>query len=419
MKTDSVLNDKIKKGFNLGGVPALGYDSDLGFQYGIVANLYHYGDGSNYPRYDHSLFFNWVQSTGGNTEYQLTYDSEHLIPKTRVNIDAMLMKDELQEFYGFNGYQASYNRAFEEKGNPAFISQVYYRCKREYTRFRFNLQGNITDRKWRWSGSCTWFDVCQGSVDINHLNKKRKGDNLLPDTTLLIDNLISWGIIKPNEKSGGKATLFEAGVIFDTRDNEPNPMKGLWSEAMIVASPAFLGSSSGFSKLILTHRQYFTLAPRVLNLAYRISYQTKLSGNIPYYLLPFMYSSMVVREGLGGAKSLRGISRNRVIGNGVLMGNFEVRWKFLQQYRFRQNFYCAVAGFTDVGKVTDKYKIMPTTSKGENYLTQGTSETWHQSVGLGFYVAMNQNFVVAFNYGKPLNKKDGDNGFYINLDFMF
>ncbi|MDD4190099.1 MAG: hypothetical protein PHI28_02120 [Mangrovibacterium sp.] len=35
----------IKNGWNFGALPAVTYDTDLGFQYGALANLYHYGAG--------------------------------------------------------------------------------------------------------------------------------------------------------------------------------------------------------------------------------------------------------------------------------------------------------------------------------------------------------------------------------------
>ncbi len=48
--------DEIKKGWNFAGFPFATYDSDLGFQFGALANIYHYGDGSRYPLYDHSFY---------------------------------------------------------------------------------------------------------------------------------------------------------------------------------------------------------------------------------------------------------------------------------------------------------------------------------------------------------------------------
>ena len=59
MVADSVKSnskkDKIKKGWNFGGLPILAYDSDMGLQYGALANIYYYGDGSTYPQYFHSF----------------------------------------------------------------------------------------------------------------------------------------------------------------------------------------------------------------------------------------------------------------------------------------------------------------------------------------------------------------------------
>jgi len=47
---------KIKKGWNFGVLPCIGYDIDKGFQYGVLTNVYDYGDGSLYPGYRHSIY---------------------------------------------------------------------------------------------------------------------------------------------------------------------------------------------------------------------------------------------------------------------------------------------------------------------------------------------------------------------------
>ena len=53
-KTDSV---KIKTGWNFGAIPTITFDTDQGFQYGAAVNFYNFGDGSAFPRYNHSLYF--------------------------------------------------------------------------------------------------------------------------------------------------------------------------------------------------------------------------------------------------------------------------------------------------------------------------------------------------------------------------
>ena len=53
--TDS-LGRKIKRGWNFGALPSVAFDADLGFQGGALANIYYYGDGSQYPEYIHSIY---------------------------------------------------------------------------------------------------------------------------------------------------------------------------------------------------------------------------------------------------------------------------------------------------------------------------------------------------------------------------
>ncbi|HRR94243.1 MAG TPA: hypothetical protein P5348_09655, partial [Bacteroidales bacterium] len=45
-----------KKGWNIGFLPAVAYDSDLGVYYGIIINPFDYGDGSVYPNYRQSVY---------------------------------------------------------------------------------------------------------------------------------------------------------------------------------------------------------------------------------------------------------------------------------------------------------------------------------------------------------------------------
>ena len=46
-------------------------------------------------------------------------------------------------------------------------------------------------------------------------------------------------------------------------------------------------------------------------------------------------------------------------------------------------------------------------------------EVPHLALGGGLHIALNQNFIVAVDYGMALKKEDGDSGLYIGLDFLF
>ena len=45
----------IKKGWHFGPLHVVGWDSDLGFQYGACVDIFNYGDGTNYPSYNYKV----------------------------------------------------------------------------------------------------------------------------------------------------------------------------------------------------------------------------------------------------------------------------------------------------------------------------------------------------------------------------
>ncbi len=422
--------EKAKKGFSMGGVPVVAYDADVGFKYGALVNLYHYGDGSNYPNYNHSLYLEWSRTTKGSGINQLIYDALTLIPKTRLTFDLSYLTEQALNFYGFNGYQVDYNPGFEITGGSEYISRMYYRHSRKLFRIKADFQGVFykkSDKKLRWLAGVAHYRNQIASVDINRLNKGKK-DDFLPDTALLYDKYVDWGIIPAEQAEGGNVTTFKIGAVFDSRDNEANPNKGLWSEALLIAAPGFLGNDYAYMKLLLSHRQYFTLVPDYLTFAYRLSYQTKLAGEIPFYMLPYMIDSKSTQNGLGGAKNLRGILRNRVVGDGVAFGNFEFRSKFFKTVIFNQNFYLGVNLFADLGVVTMPYKfssifdnmtnLTPEQQKYRASFNAG-DESLHVGYGGGIRFVINNNFIVAVDYGLAANKQDGTSGLYIGLDYLF
>jgi len=78
-KTKEIKKEKIKKGWNLGALPVISFDSDLGFQYGALMNLYDYGNGSLYPNYERSLYMEASYFTRGSGIFRINYDTKKLI----------------------------------------------------------------------------------------------------------------------------------------------------------------------------------------------------------------------------------------------------------------------------------------------------------------------------------------------------
>src|SRR5664280_3275919 len=81
----------------------------------------------------------------------------------------------------------------------------------------------------------------------------------------LFERYQTLGLIPSDEANGGWINTVKAGLMWDSRDNRPNPMKGIWTEIGIEAAPKFMGNNWGFSKFYIIHRQYFTLIEKNLS----------------------------------------------------------------------------------------------------------------------------------------------------------
>ena len=409
-----------KTGFSFGALPAIAFDQDLGFQYGVLTNMYWYGDGSKYPLYNHSLYLEASRNIGGTTLLRAYYDTRTLINNIRLTADITWYDDLTTDFFGFNGYQAKYNSKWTDDGSDQYVSRVFYQYERAMFRLMFNLRGNLSKQShFYWQGGAVAFNMKQSSVDLSKLRRS------VPDVPGLYDKYIDWGIIKPKEADGGFNTYIRAGIGYDSRDNESFPIKGIWTEVLLAYSPSLFSSDNhDYGKLTVYHRQYFKLNSKNLVLAYRLGWQHKLWGDTPFYLLPHWNTSVLTAatsQGLGGSKTLRGIKRNRIIGDGSVMANIELRYVFYRFNVLKQEISLGTNLFADMGMVTQDYKIDKSKVPDEEYYNYfGTEQdALHSSAGIGLKVAMNSNFVVSVDYGKAMDKRDGTSGFYVLMNYLF
>ncbi|WP_162148823.1 Omp85 family outer membrane protein [Alkaliflexus imshenetskii] len=420
--------ENAKTGWNFGVLPAISFDSDLGFQYGGLVNFFDYGDGARYPVYNHSLYFELSRFTKGSGIYRFYYDSDRLLKGLNVTTDLSYIPEQAYDFYGFNGFESVYNKVWENDAHEDYRTRMFYKMQQNLFRFKTDIQGAIAQGNFRWIAGFNLLNFRIGSVDVDKLNRGKKDADKLPPVSEqpgLYEKYINWGLISQNEANGGFIPEIKAGLVYDTRDNRPNPMRGIWTEAVLVGVPEFLGAESGFTKISITHRQYFTLIPDDLSFAYRLGWQQTLSGHVPFY-----YQSQIVTSvmsgasstGLGGARSLRGVKRNRIVGDGMVFGNFEMRWKPVYFHLFDQAFYLGVNSFLDVGQITSLIEVesrLPQIAEDVTDYFRFGAEDWHMSYGLGIRVAMNRNFILAVDYGRAVDSQDGNSGVYVGLNYLF
>jgi hypothetical protein len=421
----------VKTGWNVGGLPTITYNTDLGFQYGVLLNFFNYGDGTQYPSYLQNIYMEASQFTKGSAIYRLAFDSEYLIPGIRITSDLAYLPDQAFDFYGFNGFESKYNANWTDDTNiDDYKSRMFYKYQNKTFRFKTDFQFPLGDDRFRALAGFNMQSFNVASVDIDRLNKGQDEEKKLKDVPTLYDEYVDWGIISEEEKDGGFIPLLKAGLVFDTRDNEPNPMKGMWTEAFVFGAPSFLGSESSFVKFNFTHRQYFTLIERDLSLAYRVGYQGTIAGETPFYYQTQIETSLMKDQlGLGGSKTIRGINRNRVVGDGFVYGNLELRWKAVHFNWINQNFYIGLNAYTDFGqtlqlidvenKIINEGKANSTDILNNTDYFSMDGEGLHMSYGAGLRIVMNENFIIAVDYGMAANEQDGTSGLYIGLNYMF
>ena len=426
---------KAKTGWKFGGaLPAISYDSNLGFQYGALADFYNYGNPSIYPEYYDHFYIEVSRFTKGSGIYRLMYESNHIIPGIEWVSDLTYLPDLANHFYGFNGYESVFNADWMDDEADDYRTAMFYRFERNQIRFKNDFQGRLAGEHIKWNAGFTIQNFKISSVDIDRLNKG-KDEDLLPSVSeepglfeLYRDSL---GLIDPNEADGGWVNTLKAGLTWDSRDNRPNPMKGIWTELGVEISPKFLGNDWGFSKLYITHRQYFTLVERDLSLVYRLGYQMTLSGEVPFFYQSQVLTSRLTgytSEGLGGSGTLRGVLKNRVVGDDFFLGNVELRWKPVYFKLFSQDWYLGLSLFYDLGVVTKNIELPGNLqSTFGNNMTQYNfsdffkpgEEKIHQCAGISIMPVMNENFVIAVDIGKSFNSQDGNIGFSMGLNYLF
>jgi hypothetical protein len=412
-----------KTGWNFGGLPTITFDTDLGFQYGALVNLYNYGDGTRFPKYNHSLYFEISRFTKGSGINRFYYDSDRLIKGLQTSFDLSFLSDQAYDFFGFNGYNSVYQANWiDDQATTGYKTRMFYKYDRKLFRVKVDLQGKLSGDHWRWTAGMNLQNFKISEVNLEKLNKGKEGSDVLPNIPGLYRKYQDWGIISGDEVDGGFVPTFKGGLVFDTRDTRSNPMKGVWAEAVIEAAPKILGAESSFAKASLIFRKYFTLVPKTLSLVGRVAYQTTISGDVPFYYQSQVITSILtgaLSEGLGGGKTIRGILRNRVVGDGFLYGNVEARWKFVRFTFIKNNWYLGLNTFMDFGKVTKEIKISDTVINANPDFFKKEAEKFHTSYGLGLRIVENENFVIAVDYGRAMNEQDGKSGMYIGLNYLF
>lgn len=415
------LGRKIKTGWNFGVLPSVAYDADYGFQGGALANIYDYGDGSQYPEYRHSLYVELSYSTKHHGTFRANYDSRYLIPGHLLTIDATYLPDAMCYFLGYNGFQSRYDGERPDS---------YYKHRRDLIRVAADIEGDIV-------GNLRW------NAGLGVLGYIVRSTN----DTSLYQRYVDWGVIGANEQQGGWHPYVRGGISYDSRDRRQGATRGIYTDLFLTYSAAFNAAygqqaSAGYNHLQLnfTFRHYVPVYKDRIVFAYRVGTQNVIAGRSPFYMCTYLNTQAIQRdlyEGLGGGNSLRGVLTNRILADGFAYANLEFRFRLVNFDLWRQHFFIAASPFFDLGVVTQPVRLdldavrASVTESGEawsEYFASDKREIYypHMAAGVGLKAGMNENFILSLDWGMPVGDRlhrQQDNArwanFYVKMGYLF
>jgi hypothetical protein len=393
LKEDSIL----VRQWNL--VPILAFDSDNGFRFGstvAIFRLNRYSVGSYYRPYTDNLFLRGYYSTKHNFQSIFLLETNSLIKKSNCFIELSASKDHSFHFYGINGYQSNYQVNFINPNHADYISQKFYVHEKSWYKIRFDHQHYLSSSKIRLLNGLT---LNRTLVDF--------------DSNQLIHRYSDANILRTH-KNGLVTVQYATGLIVDHRTNQFYCKKGIWHEAFLVYTTDLNGIH--FIKSILTLRHYIPVYNAKNVFMSRISFQNKLAGEIPYDLLGVYYDSRLNSDGIGGASTLRGKPRNRLIANGFILNNLEIRHLFYERNLPKTNLKLEGSLFFDHYFMTQRIQAE---ANKKLLLNENTNLRYVATTGIGAYLIFNESGVISFNYALPLFPKEQGARLYIGAGFMF
>ena len=384
-----------REGIYFTGIPQFSSDPVNGFGYGAEGVLYSNGKRSdpffNYTPYRRKLSISVFNTTKSQNEVVLGLDLPYIFnSKWRLRMEGIYENDPNMLYFGLT------EKTLSPLVNPqtgtsyssysSFTNSLSEDAK-NYNRFtqKNNVTLNVSaERSFFQSKMRSIFGLRYGNINSNPY----AGYSLL-QSDFLAGNVLGVG--------HSHVAMVQAGLVYDTRDLESDPGKGIFAEVTNELSLHAFGSGFNFNKTFVQVKIYQRLFPSVfkkLVFAARIG-AAALTGNAPFYEYQEEWSSEGGIYGVaGGGFVLRGYKQSRFVGNYLDFMNAELRARITQFTLLKQHLALSAVPFFDVAGVGNTFSHLV-----------GYSANYRYAEGLGFRIAWNVNTILRFDYA--ISKEDG------------
>lgn len=409
-KLDSLELAEKKEGTFVTGIPDISIDPLNGFGYGVEGSIIFNGKRSN-PFFEYTPYLTKIDITLFNTSNQqreiiVSLDKPYIFKsKWRIRGELAYEINPNLLYFGITDETLNNLKAISQRDNvpqPQFSGSSYSDYENSltgnlttfntYTKQEYiaNISGeySIFDSKIRVliGGELAGLNITTAIDSLSRLQNDKNTNNLL-------------GV--------GKSTItfLQLGLVYDTRDFEPAPNRGVFAEVTNEFSNQIIGSNFNMNKLFGQVKWYKKIFPNKLK---KMIFASRFGigytfGGAPFFEYQDEWSSEGSIEGLGGAHTLRGFKQSRFLDRGMYFFNTELRTRFAHFTVLQQHLVFSAVPFFDAGSV---YK---------NIMVAFKRNRIRYSEGLGLRIAWNSSTILRFDYA--LSKED--NQFFFTFGQTF
>jgi hypothetical protein len=304
-----------------GLVPLVGGDTDIGFGAGAIGSIASF-DGVHVPYRWQVQFATFIAAKQDITSpsfedlYVRLIVPQLLNGRLRLEVRPSFTHETALPFYGI--------------GNDVRVPKSTMAARDFYSRLHPQL---IVRTRWR---------LGEGWSALAGLEYMFNQTTFGPDSTAAM----VVPAVDPHAEDPQSIIKATTGLVYDTRDSELAPSRGMLHSFEIRISPR-LGSAVPYSydQLDLALRWYRRISPRNV-LAMRIVGDA-LVGDVPFYEL----SRYDDTSAIGGGSGVRGVPAYTFYGKTKLFGNLELRTDWTSFQALDRHFKLGVASFVDAGRL--------------------------------------------------------------------
>ncbi|OQM30942.1 Omp85 family outer membrane protein [Leptospira interrogans] len=451
--------DNKKEGWYPTGLPLINSDPNEGIGYGVRVYGYNNGKKSDpffeYTPYRLRFFAQYFNTTKNAQYHQLSLDMPYVAnTQWRLRADALLTITPTTLYFGV-GESTLKPLTYHERNQPGAPQVTNGQYGLQESTFQYQRPGgsgdpielggrlysgvssgpgfNVTDRMYNrytiqtpqlnfstersfFHGTVrlvAGFRLSNNIVHVNDGKFVKSVDPIFEGTPLSNSGQVPNAKTKLTEDAeagkilgyhGGFVNTAKIGLVYDTRDFEPDPNSGVFLEGTYEKASKTIASDFDFQKYFGHAKFFYSPFPKTfekLVLASRFGFGIS-DGDVPFFEYRNLWGTENTVSGLGGLRTLRGYKQDRFVGRAMGFGTLELRWKFWSFSVGGEYFALNLVPFWDFGRVwNDEHKAGLTDYK--------------YSQGLGLRIAWNQATIIMMDYAVSREDKQ----LFVNFSHAF